>query len=101
VIATRVGGNVELVQDGQNGALFEPTDALALKRLIAGYLVDPASRRRHGERSRRLAVDNFSLEAMVEGYRRTYEQLVLGAGTRPLDDAVQSSATSLDRPGRR
>ena len=78
VLATRAGGNVELVRDGDSGALFEPGDATALKRLLAGYLADPAGRRRHGERARRLAVECFSLEAMVEGYRAAYEQLMLG-----------------------
>ncbi len=78
VIATRVGGNVELVQDGANGALFDPADASTLKRLLAGYLADPLGRRRHGERSRHLAVESFSLKAMVEGYRGAYEQLMVG-----------------------
>jgi sugar transferase (PEP-CTERM/EpsH1 system associated) len=78
VLATRVGGNVELVQDGANGALFEPADVAALKRLLASYLADPLTRRRHGERSRRLAVEGFSLQAMVEGYRGAYESLMLG-----------------------
>jgi glycosyltransferase involved in cell wall biosynthesis len=78
VVATRVGGNVELVQDGECGALFEVGDAAALKRLLADYLVDPSSRRRHGERSRQLAVESFSLETMVEGYRGAYERLILG-----------------------
>ena len=78
VLATRVGGNVELVQDGGNGALFEAGDVAALKRLLAGYLADPSLRRRHGERSRQLAVENFSLKAMVDGYRGAYERLMLG-----------------------
>ncbi|MFL6698575.1 MAG: TIGR03088 family PEP-CTERM/XrtA system glycosyltransferase [Vitreoscilla sp.] len=78
VVATRVGGNVELVRDGENGALFEAGDAAALERVLAGYLVDPITRGRHGERSRQLAVDSFSLEAMVEGYRGAYERLMHG-----------------------
>ena len=78
VLATRVGGNVELVQDGGNGALFEAGDVETLKRLLAGYLADPLTRRRHGGRSRHLAVENFSLKAMVEGYRGAYERLMLG-----------------------
>ncbi len=101
VLATRVGGNVELVQDGESGALFDPADGAALKRLIAGYLADPALRRRHGERARRLAVENFSLEAMVEGYRGVYDRLMLGRRGRSLsDNAVQNPAIGLDRgPG--
>ncbi|MCK9686365.1 TIGR03088 family PEP-CTERM/XrtA system glycosyltransferase [Scleromatobacter humisilvae] len=78
VLATRVGGNVELVQDGGNGALFDVGDVAALKRLLAAYLADPDTRRRHGERSRELAVESFSLKAMVDGYRGAYERLMRG-----------------------
>jgi sugar transferase (PEP-CTERM/EpsH1 system associated) len=78
VLATRVGGNIELVRDGESGALFDAGDATALKRLLAGYLADPSSRRRHGECSRRQAVESFSLKAMVDGYRGAYERLMLG-----------------------
>jgi sugar transferase (PEP-CTERM/EpsH1 system associated) len=78
VLATRVGGNVELVRDGDNGALFEAGDVATLKRLLAGHLADPASRRRQGNRSRQLAVESFSLKAMVDGYRGAYERLMLG-----------------------
>lgn len=100
VIATRAGGNVELVQDGENGALFDPADAQALKRLIARYLAEPALRRLHGARSRQLAVENFSLQAMVDGYRGTYEQLMLGGRSgRGLDNAVRGPAPGVDRPG--
>jgi len=78
VIATRVGGNVELVRDGENGALFESGDVASLARLLAGYVTDGGARRRHGERSRRLALECFSLEAMIEGYRGAYETLIHG-----------------------
>jgi sugar transferase (PEP-CTERM/EpsH1 system associated) len=78
VVATRVGGNVELVRDGENGALFESGDVASLTRLLAGYVTDGGMRRRHGERSRRLALDSFSLEAMIEAYRGAYETLIHG-----------------------
>ncbi len=78
VLVTRVGGSVELVQDGRNGALFEPGDVDTLKRLLAGQLADPLARRRQGEQSRQMAVESFSLQAMVDGYRGAYERLILG-----------------------
>lgn len=78
VIATRVGGNVELVRDGENGALFESGDVASLTRLLAAYVTDGDARRRHGERSRGLALESFSLEAMIEGYRGAYETLIHG-----------------------
>jgi glycosyltransferase involved in cell wall biosynthesis len=95
VVATRVGGNVELVQDGDNGALFDAGDAASLTGLLARYVADGAMRRRHGAQSRRLALEKFSLRAMVEGYRRAYESLILGHRT-----GEQRKAELADRRGR-
>jgi len=75
VVATRVGGNVELVNDGETGALFEPGDVPALARLIAAYASDEALRSRHGQRARARAVEQFSLATMMDAYRRVYESL--------------------------
>jgi sugar transferase (PEP-CTERM/EpsH1 system associated) len=80
VVATRVGGNVELVRDGENGALFDAGDVASLTGLLARYVDEPATRRRHGERSRGRALESFSLRAMVDGYRRAYDSLILGHG---------------------
>lgn len=76
VVATRVGGNVELVRDGENGRVFEAGDQQSLCRLLAGYVNDPATRRRHGARARAMAVEQFSLARMVESYQGTYENLM-------------------------
>ncbi len=76
IIATRVGGNTELVHDGVNGKLFSTGDASTLETQIVDYLDQPRVRRAHGTASRRLAVDNFSLGLMVEKYQAEYETLL-------------------------
>ena len=73
VLATARGGNVELVEEGQNGRLFEPGDVPALTRLLAEYLDDPARRRAHADTARRRALERFSLDAMVASYQAVYE----------------------------
>ena len=73
VLATARGGNVELVEEGQNGRLFEPGDVPALTRLLAEYLDDPARRRAHADTARRHALERFSLDAMVASYQAVYE----------------------------
>lgn len=75
VIATAVGGNVELVQTGVNGQLFQPGDDRALAELLHAYVTDDSVRHAHAAASRRMAVDQFSLAAMVEHYRAVYESL--------------------------
>jgi len=78
VVATRVGGNAELVEQDVTGTLVAPGDAEALANAIAFYLGDPAAARRHGAAGRERAVERFSLERMVSSYRALYDGLLRG-----------------------
>jgi len=75
VIATTVGGNVELVDSGTTGVLVPPGDADALSVALERYLADAAVRAAHGRHARAAAMERFSLPAMVAGYQRLYEAL--------------------------
>ena len=79
IVATRVGGNPELVQDGVNGRLMPSADAQMLVQALAEYLNHPTLRREHGAASRRLAVAQFSLKAMLETYQAEYETVLRDA----------------------
>jgi glycosyltransferase involved in cell wall biosynthesis len=70
VVATRVGGNVELVRDGEHGFLVPPRDALALGDAMVRILESPAMARQFGEDGRLRAAEDFSLESTV---RRTQD----------------------------
>lgn len=72
IIATRVGGNTELVEDRQTGTLVPVGDRAALREVLQEYLEDPGLRLRHGQAGRRRAVEKFGLERMVERYRSLY-----------------------------
>ncbi len=76
VIATAVGGNVELVDDGRTGRLVPRGDVAALATAIGDYVATPDRRLAHGRRARAVAIERFSLPAMVAGYQRVYEELV-------------------------
>ena len=76
VVATRVGANAELVDDGLTGALVSAADSDALARAIVAYFDDPASAKHHGRAARQRAESRFSLERMVERYHRLYSELV-------------------------
>ncbi|HEX7076804.1 MAG TPA: TIGR03088 family PEP-CTERM/XrtA system glycosyltransferase [Candidatus Eisenbacteria bacterium] len=73
IVATAVGGNAELVEDGVVGRLFRPGDVDGLTRLLVEYAADPDLRRRHAAAARRLAVDRFDLGTMVRRYVQVYE----------------------------
>lgn len=53
VVATKVGGLVDLVRDGENGFLCEPGDVEGLARRIEQLLDDPALAARFGAQARR------------------------------------------------
>lgn len=74
-LVTPVGGNVELVFDGQCGRFFDAGDASGLATCLATYLDDPQLRRAHGAAARLRVEGQFSLQAMVDGYRDLYREL--------------------------
>lgn len=76
VIATRVGGNVELVEDGANGRLVPPNDPVALAAAMHQYCNDAAVRRRHGEAARRKIETRFSMDSMTQAYMDVYDRLL-------------------------
>jgi len=78
VVATAVGGSMELIDEGQSGRFFEPGDVRSLAALLAEYGTNPSLRRDHGRSARRLAVDRFGLAVMVARYQAVYEQLCAG-----------------------
>ena len=74
VIATAVGGNVELVEDGVNGILVQPGDVAGMAQALLGYLDAPARIAEHGANARRHAEQRFSIPAMAEAYATVYDQ---------------------------
>jgi sugar transferase (PEP-CTERM/EpsH1 system associated) len=79
-VATRVGGNPEVVDEGHSGWLFSPGDYEEL----AGQLEELAARRdlraRLGEAARTRAVSRFALGRMLDDYRDLYCELACRRG---------------------
>ena len=73
VVATAVGGNAELVADGETGRLAPASDPAALAAALRDYVDDPGLARAHGAAGRRRVEECFSLEAMVAAYLRVYD----------------------------
>ncbi|MAS40749.1 MAG: sugar transferase [Porticoccaceae bacterium] len=86
-VATRVGGNVELVAEEDSGLLVAPEDPGALAAALARIAADPAGRRRMGEAARQRAMSQFSLETMVDRYLAVYDQAL---GTIGADVALSN-----------
>jgi len=74
VIATAVGGNVELVEDGVNGMRVRPGNPADMAQALLGYLGTPARIAEHGGNARQQAEQRFSIPAMAEAYAMVYDQ---------------------------
>jgi len=74
VVATRVGGNPELIRDGDNGALVPYGDADALSAALAGLLSAPEQAREMGQRGRRRVESELSMERMADGHGALYRR---------------------------
>ncbi|WP_306533876.1 TIGR03088 family PEP-CTERM/XrtA system glycosyltransferase [Geobacter sp.] len=72
VVATRVGGNLELVEDGVSGHLFAVGDLAGLAGTMCDYSDDPEQRLQLGARGRALAEQEISLAGMVQKYENLY-----------------------------
>jgi len=68
VVASRVGGLVEILRDGETGLLVEPGDAAALGHALRGLLGDPAGRSAMGRRGRDDMHQRFSPAVMAGAY---------------------------------
>ena len=76
VVATRVGGTVDLVQDKVNGILVEPDNAGQLYQAMKKILQDKELAKALGVQARKTAVEKFSLESVTEQYVSLYQALV-------------------------
>jgi len=89
IIATRVGGNAELIESGMTGLLVPPGDSDALADALVRYSSDRAMARRHAKAARRAAQSRFSLARMVTDYCSLYETALAAAGV-PLPPAAEA-----------
>lgn len=72
VVATAVGGNPELVVDGETGLLVPPNNPHAMAAAITKLLRAPEQRRQMGRLGRERVEEKFSLDVMVRHYAKVY-----------------------------
>lgn len=74
VVATRVGGAVDVVQPGLSGLLVPPNDDWALADALTSLLRDP-DRGKLGARGREIVLATYSLDAVADRLRDLYEEV--------------------------
>jgi glycosyltransferase involved in cell wall biosynthesis len=72
VVAARVGGIPEQIQDGQNGLLYQHGDELACAQAMIGLLDDAELRRALGVAARKTVEAAFSEREKTEQYRAVF-----------------------------
>ena len=72
VIATRVGGNPEILEDGHSGRLFTPKDVSELVVRLTQLASNQSFRQAVGCSARHRIMAKFSLDLMIETYRNLY-----------------------------
>ena len=82
VVASRVGGNLELINEDR-GILVEPDNDQALANAIERLLGDAALRVELGGNARQFALANFTLKRMHERYEELYAGLLANKNWRP------------------
>jgi glycosyltransferase involved in cell wall biosynthesis len=80
VVATRVGGNTELVVDGETGFLVPPKDPAAMASAVVRLARDSNLARRFGDAGRRRVASEFTLDRMVHRLESLYDDLLRRAG---------------------
>jgi glycosyltransferase involved in cell wall biosynthesis len=74
-VVTDVGGNPEVVRDGETGLLVPPRDENELARVCLMLLEDKTKREKMGDRGRVLIKQEFSNKQMAERVYRLYRDL--------------------------
>lgn len=76
ILATDVGGNCELVKDGENGYLVSCENSNALASKMQALINDEVKRKQFGKVSLRLAEEGFSLNTMIAKYINNYNEML-------------------------
>ena len=75
VVATRIGGNPELVEHRRTGLLVAAGDAAEIAAAISYLLDNPETARAFGARSRQRVMDEFGMDQMLRKTEELYLRL--------------------------
>ena len=80
VIGTRVGGIVEVIDDGKTGLLVPPNDSTALAIAMTTLLQNKELRVKMGEAAKKKIDEKFSAQTMVKKIEELYDELISKKG---------------------
>jgi len=80
VVATRVGGTPDVVEEGADGTLVPVGDVEAIADALARLALDPDLRRRLGEHGRGRVIPRYRVERLVDDIDELYRELLSERG---------------------
>ncbi len=91
-VATRIGGTVEVIQDGVNGCLVERDDAQGLANMLISLLSNPTLAHQLGWAARRTVEERYPMPRVVDRYLMLYEELLNPAIASPASRGLYGRA---------
>ncbi len=79
IVATRVGGVPEVVEEGKEGFLVENRNPEALAQALKQYIEAPELIAKHSENARAKILNKFNEKQMVQAYLEQYQAIVKGS----------------------
>ncbi len=76
LVATDVGGNREIVQEGVNGFLVASGDTAGLTNALNRLRNDPSLRIRMGQQAQEIVARQYAADAMLDRYEALYQELL-------------------------
>ncbi len=76
VIATNLGGNPELIQDGYNGYLIEKSDEKSLVEKVNFFLRNPKRREEIGLNNKKKIQEKFNINKMSDSFITVYKSVM-------------------------
>ncbi len=93
IVATRVGGNHEVVREEDGGILVPPRDSAALGKAMLGLMELPEEERSSiGGRGREHVRNTYSLSRNVDGWENLYNEVLARKGIGPRARAIDLTA---------
>lgn len=89
IVATKVGGNVELIEHGVNGLLVEPQNIEALESALSALAADSQRRLRFGAYNRALIEQHYGWRSVAQQYEAVFREVA--ATPETLESTVESN----------
>ncbi|MCC7385922.1 MAG: glycosyltransferase family 4 protein [Deltaproteobacteria bacterium] len=88
IVATSVGGNPDVVEEGKTGFLVPPQDPAAIESAVLRLAEDRALHRRIAEEARRVAATRHRISTMVQAYADLFRELARRPARTPAREAA-------------